>query len=307
MRKYIASNSLKYQLQGLVLVILTLASAYLNFKLIPLLILWILMVVIDTCYNYRQFQKLAHSCQQITTIHKQIDDTSALAELITLTVKRLTDEYYLELKQLEQADNEYTEFIELWTHEIKLAISNLRNLCEANYDPVIFSEIENVEASIARMLGLSSSAQNLVNQNFLQLELQTICNAAIKQEMNSLINSKIKVEIISDDSQIISDKYWITFIVRQLINNSVKYGAHHIKLTIRDNILQITDDGIGIDSLEEELIFNKFYCSNRSKESVKSTGIGLYLVRSIAIKYGYRVRAKAESTGLTIEIDFTNH
>ena len=92
--------------------------------------------------------------------------------------------------------------------------------------------------------------------------------------------------------------------VFNVLDNAIKYsGDHvdvHVHLNVRDEkriVLSVQDQGVGIPPDDMKSIFKRFYrVSHRSLAHVKGTGLGLFIVKSIAQKHGGRVFA--ESAGL---------
>ena len=63
-------------------------------------------------------------------------------------------------------------------------------------------------------------------------------------------------------------------------------------------VLSVQDHGVGIPVHELKRIFNRFYrVSHRSVAKVKGTGLGLFIVKTIAQKHGGRVFAESEGEG----------
>lgn len=302
MTSYVRQHSLKYLLLTLILIVTILSSIYLSIDILPFILFWVLLVTVDIGFGYYHYSKLVKACNSFTNERIIIDDTSLETELIATTVKRLTDESLLKLKKNEQIQTEFDDYLDLWAHEIKLTLANFKQL--SSYDLTLFKEIEKIEISLERMLALNSANHIEIDQHFSPITIEELCNIAIKQEMNALLanNISIKKDIIA--YTIVTDKYWISFCIRQIINNAIKYGATNISISFTNNILSIRDDGLGIDPSEQDLIFEKFYCGSKTKSSIKSTGIGLYLVKSILSKYGYQVKANAKVQGLDVEIIF---
>jgi signal transduction histidine kinase len=72
-------------------------------------------------------------------------------------------------------------------------------------------------------------------------------------------------------------------------------------------VLRVRDQGVGIPEQELKHIFRRFYrVRQRSLAQLKGTGLGLFIVRSIARKHGGRVFAESEGAGkgttLTLEL-----
>ena len=102
--------------------------------------------------------------------------------------------------------------------------------------------------------------------------------------------------------------------VSNLLDNAVKYspdGVHiSVELDVPDAgrvVLRVRDQGVGIPEQELKRIFRRFYrVRQRSLAQLKGTGLGLFIVRSIARKHGGRVFAESEGAGkgttLTLEL-----
>jgi two-component system, OmpR family, sensor histidine kinase SenX3 len=91
--------------------------------------------------------------------------------------------------------------------------------------------------------------------------------------------------------------------VSNLLDNAIKYSGEHVEISVRLELpdekhlaLSVRDRGVGIPPHELKRIFRRFYrVPNRSQ--VKGTGLGLFIVRSIAKKHGGRVFAQSQGEG----------
>jgi two-component system, OmpR family, sensor histidine kinase SenX3 len=93
--------------------------------------------------------------------------------------------------------------------------------------------------------------------------------------------------------------------VANLLENAVKYSRPRPEVVVdlltpdMDNIqLRVRDNGIGIARSELKRIFKRFYRAlNAGAGQVKGTGLGLFIVRSVARRHGGDVRAESEGEG----------
>jgi signal transduction histidine kinase len=94
-------------------------------------------------------------------------------------------------------------------------------------------------------------------------------------------------------------------VITNLLDNAVKYSAGGVRVTVSlaapapDTIwVRVRDRGVGIPKKQLKRIFNRFYrVQSRGLKQVKGTGLGLYIVRSIARAHGGRVFAQSEGEG----------
>jgi len=93
--------------------------------------------------------------------------------------------------------------------------------------------------------------------------------------------------------------------VLNLLDNAVKYSPQAVHVRCRVGIerytwvvLSIADTGLGLAPRELNRIFKRFYrAASNDQVKIKGTGLGLFLVRTIAQQHGGSVRALSEGPG----------
>ena len=93
--------------------------------------------------------------------------------------------------------------------------------------------------------------------------------------------------------------------VSNLIDNAVKYSGSDVKVSVQiaptdENhvSVRVCDQGQGIPKTELKPIFKRFYrARGPASPRVPGTGLGLYIVRSVAKRHGGRAWAESEGPG----------
>lgn len=103
------------------------------------------------------------------------------------------------------------------------------------------------------------------------------------------------------DKFVYSDGKWLTFILGQIVENSIKYaGESPLKLHIwaREEkervLLFVEDNGIGIPAEEVKNVCEKGFTGSNGRKYKKATGIGLYLCDKLCSRLGHSLLVESE-------------
>lgn len=125
----------------------------------------------------------------------------------------------------------------------------------------------------------------------------------IKDDMQlraSAQNRILSVNIPTDLPTIAADKTSIGEVFGNLIDNAIKYsnegGSINITALAQGDFVEVAvqDFGIGMPGNVISNLFQKFYRSHRSRETVAGTGIGLYISKAIVESHGGNIRVTSE-------------
>jgi signal transduction histidine kinase len=109
--------------------------------------------------------------------------------------------------------------------------------------------------------------------------------------------------------EIFGDRDLLFDAISNLVDNAIKHGRERglvrISADRRENgaVLAISDDGPGVPANERELIFRRFYRSEKSR-CTPGNGLGLSIVAAVARVHGASVELSSNRPGLTIELQF---
>ena len=115
----------------------------------------------------------------------------------------------------------------------------------------------------------------------------------------------IEAPDLPSDTTVLGDPDELKAAVLNLIDNAVKYSGPKVAVEVELAAIgdgriavRVRDHGIGISAPELKRIFRRFYrIPGAVALRVKGTGLGLFIVSSIARKHGGRVFAESEGPG----------
>jgi len=213
------------------------------------------------------------------------------------------------INEYQRSTIEFKEFVELWIHEVKIPISSMVLKCHNNkekYDKSFLSLIRRLDNQIDEVLYYVRSENTEKDFAIAEVSLKEVIRNVGLKNKDDLLESN--VDFITDlkDLKISTDKKWLEFIINQIINNSIKYKKDkdsYIKISAFEQsemkVLEIYDNGIGIPSKDLKRVFEKSFTGSNGREQVKSTGMGLYIVKKLCDKLGHNIKIESKEKDYT--------
>ena len=147
---------------------------------------------------------------------------------------------------------------------------------KSNITESINEELDKIDNFTEQALFYARSSTVEKDYYIKKMNLKELINSVIIRNKKNLIQNNISVELNNLDINVYSDAKWCTFILNQIIQNSVKYSREdNKKLEIyakenRENVvLFIKDNGIGIKASEVSRVFEKGFTGTNGRESNK--------------------------------------
>jgi two-component system phosphate regulon sensor histidine kinase PhoR len=116
----------------------------------------------------------------------------------------------------------------------------------------------------------------------------------------------VRVEVDPRDATVPLRRRMLHVVVENLALNSIRYAGPGATLTLtaRPNVLEIADDGRGVEEDELDRLFERFYRSDRARAS-RGTGLGLAIVKHVVASAGGEVHASGgPGRGLQVRCTF---
>jgi two-component system, OmpR family, sensor histidine kinase SenX3 len=226
-----------------------------------------------------------------------------------------------ELRRNEQHDS----FINAVTHELKTPIASIRLYLQTlqrrevdeaqrrDFYALMLTDTDRLLHTVEQVLKAGEAAQKKKSQR-MPVEF-----GALVQECMELARTRHHLQPTDFEysesaslssqaggsSRVLGDPEELRTAVSNLLDNAVKYSPDGVHIAVeldapdeKKVVLRVRDQGVGIPEQELKRIFKRFYrVTQRSLAQVKGTGLGLFIVRSIARKHGGRVFAQSDGAG----------
>lgn len=262
-----------------------------------------LFFLIDFMRYFKKYKLLWEMRNNITTGVSDFPQPSGLLEqqyqeLITI----LYDYGHQQQTQSNRARSELLDYYTVWAHQIKTPISAMYLLLQSEKTPqrkemtLELFKIEKYVEMVLQFLRLESLSSDLVLQ---QYDLTELVKQAVREYSLFFIQKKIKLVFEALDTQVMTDKKWLVFVLEQLLSNALKYTPVGGSITIgmdreKKKTLVIEDTGMGIQKEDLPRIFERGFTGFNGRMETKSTGIGLYLCKKILTRLSYKIEIQSQ-------------
>jgi signal transduction histidine kinase len=220
-----------------------------------------------------------------------------------------------EIRRNEQHDS----FINAVTHELKTPVASIRLYLETlqsreldeakrrEFYRIMLEDSDRLLHTIEQVLRAGATGSILRSGAKTRLDLREIARECVELARTRFHLSPDALQYVEHTSHaiVLGDGEELKAAVWNLLDNAVKYSHGDPKILVEleemhNNriAVRVTDNGVGISPAELKRIFKRFY---RIPASVavraKGSGLGLFIVRSVARKHGGRAFAQSAGQG----------
>ena len=303
--KYIKSHTKSIVLFILCTLIFAMVFSLYDLPLEAVFYSFLLCFILSTFFIVFDFLKY---CKR----HKTLDN---LMNNINLSIDNLPEPSYLfeveyqdliksvyedKMNTISKYDNETSALIDyytLWAHQIKTPIAAMRlllqtdNLNIKDLNLELF-KIEQYVDMVLQYLRLNSDSTDFVIKKY---DLNKIVKKAVRKYSKVFIGKKLSLDFKDFNCEVVTDEKWLSFVIEQILSNSLKYTTFgKISIYLKEpKTLVIEDTGIGIAKEDLPRICEKGFTGYNGRLDKKSTGIGLYLSKSILKKLSHSINIES--------------
>jgi len=268
-----------------------------------------LYVIIEYYFNkefYRALHDLVESSHEefLATLPKPRNNEQ---QIYLELLKKVNGAHGDQLQKLYNEKRDHQDFITSWIHEVKVPIAAARLLMENSHGRTVESlvdkfedELDKIENYVEQALYYSRIDSFSKDYLITEVALDQIVKNSVKKYAKSFINKQIHFHMDDMEQIVHTDSKWLGFIIDQVFSNSLKYTGEGGGISVqfeadrKEKRLLIQDTGIGIKPEDISRVFEKGFTGSIGRNHAKSTGIGLYLAKQMALKLGHDLSIQSE-------------
>ena len=248
------------------------------------------------------------------TLSRQTLD--AMGSLIAIAVERANAVETLSRSEASREGEKLrSAILDSVTHEfrtpltsIKASITSLLSNTVLNADDrlELMTVINEESDRLNRLVGEAAEVAQLESHEF-QLDLQDcrvidLVQAAVDDVKQVMGKHTVEVRV-PEDITVRLDPDRMKEVLVQLLENAAKYSPSDSRIYVTAEILKkettnfelsVADQGLGIDDMEQALIFQKFYRGKNQRYRVQGTGMGLAIVKAIVEAHGGKISVTSQ-------------
>ncbi len=185
------------------------------------------------------------------------------------------------------------------THELRTPLTSIKGAASALLSndavnpeqrrellTIVDEEADRLNQLVAEAVEMAQLEAQQVHMNFQPASLPALIESA-KEACASVVASHPVYLSLPGAPRVLADSEMVVKVLCNLLENAAKYSQPespiYISVDEKDGMAwtSIADRGIGIDPMEQSLIFDRLYRSQHRSKTVPGTGMGLAITRAI--------------------------
>ncbi|MGC4039696.1 MAG: PAS domain-containing sensor histidine kinase [Flavobacterium sp.] len=222
-------------------------------------------------------------------------------------------------EKLQSINSNNDRMLSVLGHDLRAPLINLREISSLalEYDlsqgefKTLIKRINKQTAHVLDMLDTtlnwSRANFNVITINKTAIDIEQSIKEILNVYANDCKDKNIEVNTFFDNGQLISDSEMVTIIARNMITNAIKFTPVNgsINISFSNNVLMVSDTGVGMSDAMINSILKRQYISNRGTNNEIGMGIGMQLIQSMAEKIKARITIESETgKGTSVGLHF---
>lgn len=219
-------------------------------------------------------------------------------------LKRITKEKRQLEEETLQRQKDLEDYFLLWMHQMKTPITAASLLLESDSMSCDSNAIR-IKSRLMEINGYANMAMSYLklmqdsnDMDLTRVKLKPLVTEILKRYSLLFVENDDRIEIdIPRSAYVLSDARSLSVLVEQLISNAVKYtrgGKILICYDLGKKALLVEDTGAGIPAQDLPKIFDRGYSGFNGRATDKSSGLGLFLVDTIARKLSLKIAVESK-------------
>ena len=230
--------------------------------------------------------------------------------------RKCYESYQRQMNTWQEKNSRWQSHLMQWIHQMKTPVSVIRLMMQNDTKQIdtfgVLYELDRLQNQMDLMLGLARAGQVKNDLVIEEIALGELLQEVIRKNKRLFIQYQVFPRVFHGDQTLIhSDRKWLAFVMEQLLHNAVKYSSAGSGIEIRtskegkDISLAIRDEGVGIRPRDLPRVFDLYYTGSNGRENDQSSGIGLYLVKTVLDNLGHKIEIESETgKGTVVSIVF---
>ncbi|WP_445477384.1 sensor histidine kinase [Lysinibacillus irui] len=268
-------------------------------------------LIIGFFYHKRFYEELENALQLENDTVSAIPNPHTYEQgLYTEILKKMYLEQQNKMYILHEEKKEYHDYIMSWIHEVKIPIAASQLLMRSGKSAdILMGKLEDELGKIDHFVDQAlyySRLDSFSKDYFIQsISLETVTGASMKKYAKTFIAKRLQFERTNLQLLVESDTKWLSFIVDQIVANSLKYTDDYGQIKFigeedeNEKRLIIQDNGIGIKAEDIGRVFERGFTGFNGRINTKSTGLGLYLAKRLSSKLGHDITIESKENEYT--------
>jgi two-component system sensor histidine kinase KdpD len=239
----------------------------------------------------------------------------AIGSLTAISIERAhTVEKLTKAEAARESDRLRSVLLDSVTHEFRTPLTSIKASAETLLSDVALATSDrkelltviNEEADrLNRLVGEASEVAQLDSHqlefHFHPHSIREAIDTALESARQSLQRHKVEVKVPDDLPLINMDVDRIAEVLVHLLENAGKYSPPDTSIHViaeqrlgGEIVTSVADHGAGIDDMELDMIFEKFYRGRNLRSTIQGTGMGLAIAKAIVELHGGAIGVRSQ-------------